>query len=261
MNLYLTHPNISKYKSNTQRIRVLSEYWVRMNMYCPSCGSSRLDEFANNQPVADFYCAYCQEEYELKSKNGHIGKKIVDGAFYSMIDRINSSNNPNFFFLLYNNSTLCIKDFILIPKHFFIPSIIEKRNPLREDARRSGWIGCNINYSSIPDLGKIFIVKNSIIVKRDEVVQKWGKSIFLRKTIANTKGWLIDVLHCIDRIKKIDFTINDIYSFEKELRIKYPNNSFIKEKMRQQLQLLRDEGIIDFMGKGNYRKFLDADKN
>ena len=31
-------------------------------------------------------------------------------------------------------------------------------------------------------------------------------------------------------------------------------NNFIKDKIRQQLQLLRDKGIIEFVGRGNYKK-------
>jgi len=36
--------------------------------------------------------------------------------------------------------------------------------------------------------------------------------------------------------------------------MKYPNNNFIKDKIRQQLQLLRDKGILEFTSRGNYRK-------
>lgn len=44
------------------------------------------------------------------------------------------------------------------------------------------------------------------------------------------------------------------YKFEEKLRLKYPQNNFIKDKLRQQLQLLRDKGIIEFVGRGQYRK-------
>ena len=54
--------------------------------------------------------------------------------------------------------------------------------------------------------------------------------------------------------KKETFTLDEIYKFEQKLKIKYPNNNFIKDKIRQQLQLLRDKGIIEFVGRGNYKK-------
>ncbi|HHD16183.1 MAG TPA: restriction endonuclease, partial [Euryarchaeota archaeon] len=34
---------------------------------------------------------------------------------------------------------------------------------------------------------------------------------------------------------------------------RHPNNRHIKAKIRQQLQILRDENIIEFIGNGLYR--------
>jgi type II restriction enzyme len=42
--------------------------------------------------------------------------------------------------------------------------------------------------------------------------------------------------------------------FENHFKEKYPNNNFIKDKIRQQLQQLRDKGIIEFIGNGKYKK-------
>lgn len=45
-----------------------------------------------------------------------------------------------------------------------------------------------------------------------------------------------------------------MYQFEENLKLKYPNNNFIKDKLRQQLQILRDKGIIEFIGRGKYKR-------
>ena len=37
-----------------------------------------------------------------------------------------------------------------------------------------------------------------------------------------------------------------------ELQIKHPQNNFIKNKIRQQLQLLRDKNYLSFSGSGRY---------
>ena len=129
MDLILSKTVGSEYKSSSQKIRVMTEGWVNKSVFCPNCGSS-LNRFENNSPVADFYCKKCAEEYELKSKNGEIGKKIVDGAYSTMIERLKSDNNPNFFFLTYDKSTFEIRNFLTIPKYFFVPAIIEKRKAL-----------------------------------------------------------------------------------------------------------------------------------
>ncbi len=244
------------YKSSTQIARVLTENWVQKNSYCPNCGNESLSNYKNNKPVADFFCSSCDEDYELKSKNGKLGTKIVDGAYDSMINRVSSIQNPNFFFLTYNKKNWDICDFLLIPKHFFVPEIIEKRKPLSVSAKRAGWIGCNINLSKIPSIGRVFLIKHSKEIDKVTVLHKWKETLFLRKKVSEKKGWLLDILNCIDKIPNLDFNLQELYQFEDMLSYKYPSNKFIKDKIRQQLQLLRDNGIIEFKTKGNYRKLF-----
>ena len=81
------------YKSNSQKIRVMSESWVNDNIFCPVCGNARISKLENNRPVADFQCPSCGEIFELKSKDGRIGRKISDGAYDTMISRITSMTN------------------------------------------------------------------------------------------------------------------------------------------------------------------------
>lgn len=162
MNLSFNTNLANNYTSNSQIARVLTENWVKNNSYCPNCGEISLNEYANNKPVADFYCNSCSEQFELKSKKGiKVGNKIVDGAYETMIKRINSIENPNFFFLTYYKTSWKVNNFLIIPKHYFISDIIEKRKPLADNARRAGWVGCNIDLTKIPDNGRIFLVKNS----------------------------------------------------------------------------------------------------
>lgn len=254
MQIFLNTNIGSNYKSPSQKIRVITEHWVETQVYCPSCGR-RINRYPNNNPVGDFYCNYCSEDYELKSKKEYsLGKKIVDGSYNTMIERLQDQRNPNFFFLNYETQSYRIVNFLIIPKHFFTPKIIEKRKPLSKNAQRVNWVGCNIILSDIPNSGKIFYVKNRQIIPRDEVIKNWKKTLFLRKTKKNElRGWILDVMKCIDHLKKPIFNLSEIYSFEEELRLKHPNNKHIKDKIRQQLQFLRDEGYIEFMGNGKYK--------
>lgn len=256
MNLQF-NPNLAlKYTSPSQVARVLTENWVKYNCYCPSCGSDKIEEYPNNKPVADFYCNNCLEDYELKSKYGKLGNKIIDGSYLTMIERIQSESNPNFLFLTYDKVKLSVNDFILIPKHFFVPEIIEKRKPLSENARRAGWTGCNINLMNIPSLGRIYLIKDSIVIDKEKVVNKLSKTVFLKNKNIEFKGWILDILNCIEKINKKVFTLKDIYKFEDELKLKHPFNNFIKEKIRQQLQLLRNMNVIEFKGSGSYKMIL-----
>ena len=61
-------------------------------------------------------------------------------------------------------------------------------------------------------------------------------------------------MNCINKIQSEIFSLRELYSFENALKIKYPNNNFIKDKLRQQLQILRDKGFIEFVSPGNYKK-------
>jgi len=211
----------------------MMEEWVSRAGFCPSCGRG-LSQFENNKPVADFYCGNCSEEYELKSKHGEVGKKIVDGAYTTMIQRLESDNNPNFFFLTYHKSTLGVRNFLTIPKYFFVPSIIEKRKALASTARRAGWVGCNIDVSNVPDLGKIFFVQNGVVRGKDEVLEKWSKTGFVKSTgDVESTGWLLDVLLCVEKIRKQEFSLDDVYAFEAYLQAKHPENHNVKAKVRQ----------------------------
>jgi type II restriction enzyme len=54
-------------------------------------------------------------------------------------------------------------------------------------------------------------------------------------------------------IRKKEFTLVDVYNFESMLAKQHPGNRHIKDKIRQQLQFLRDKGYLEFIGRGKYR--------
>jgi len=241
------------YKSKSQQIRVMSETWALSNAFCPQCGDDLQPE-DNNRPVSDFSCSKCIESFELKSKKGKFGHKIVDGAFDTMINRLSSETNPNLFLLSYDESRMKVNDFFIIPKFLFTSNIIEKRKPLSMNAKRAGWVGCNILVNDLPESGKIYFLKDGQKQQRIDVLNNWQKVIFLnKKKDPALKGWLLDIMKCIDLLGKNDFSLEDIYSFESSLKLKHPENAHIKDKIRQQLQYLRDKGYIEFVSRGQYR--------
>lgn len=254
MNLSFQIDLAKNYKSPSQRVRVLTEDWVSNHIYCPNCGHINIDKYKNNKPVSDFFCSNCKEVYELKSKHEKFGSKIVNGAYGTMIERLNDSNNPNFFLLNYDLQKLMVLNLFVIPKHFFIPDIIEKRKALAQTARRAGWVGCNIILKSIPQTGKIFFIKNRQVEPKDKVLAEWQKTLFLREEKKiSARGWLLDIMKCIEELGNKEFSLDEIYAFENILSNKHPDNKHIRDKIRQQLQILRDKGYLEFMGQGNYR--------
>lgn len=255
MNLSFDIKLADNYTSQSQKARVLTEHWVSNNIYCPNCGHIDLEKYKHNKPVADFYCLNCKEDYELKSSGKNkFGNKIVDGAYSTMIERLTCSSNPNFFLLNYDLRDFSVLNLYVIPKHFFVPEIIEKRKPLAPTAKRHDWIGCNILLQSIPQTGKIFFVRDKQSEPKEKVFAEWQKTIFLREEKEiSAKGWLLDTMRCVDKLGKREFALNEMYVFENELSRLHPENKHIKDKIRQQLQILRDKNYLEFTGRGNYK--------
>ncbi|MGT9759048.1 hypothetical protein ACVWQG_04525 [Neisseria meningitidis] len=56
-------------------------------------------------------------------------------------------------------------------------------------------------------------------------------------------------MKCIDQLPE-EFTLSQMYEFENELSIQFPQNKHIKDKIRQQLQIFRDQNTIEFIGRG-----------
>ncbi len=241
------------YTSGSQNARAWTEAWVSAWAYCPHCGNTRMSQFPNNSPLADFLCGSCNEEFELKSQKGKFGAKVVDGAYKTKCERLVASNNPNLLLMNYDLKSLSVVNLLIVPKHFFVRDIIQERKPLAATARRAGWVGSNILLDRVPESGKIHIVKAGVVRPKDVVLEEWQKTLFLRDQSLEARGWLLDVMKCVEALGKRDFTLDEVYAFERHLGDLYPGNQNVKPKIRQQLQYLRDRGFIEFVSRGSYR--------
>lgn len=241
------------YKSLTQIARVVTEGWVSDNMYCLACDSAHLLPTKPGMRVVDFLCDSCDEQYQLKSLSKPFGRRVLDGEFHTMLDAIRADRTPNFLFLHYIRDAWKVQDLFSIPAHFFSPSILERRKPLGPTARRAGWEGCNILLDRLPSDGRISIIENGEVRGIEDVRSEWHRFSFLRETSWRARGWTSDVLACVRRLRKKDFTLQEMYGFEDELSELHPANMHIRPKIRQQLQVLRDRQILKFEGRGTYK--------
>lgn len=241
------------YTSGSQSARDWTERWVRDQVYCPNCGNAKIHPFPNNSPLADFFCISCNEEYELKSQKSRFGRKVLDGAYQTKCVRLAANNNPSLFLLNYDLKRLSVTNLFIVPKHFFVRDIIEERRPLAATARRAGWIGSNILLNKIPEAGKICLVRDGVPQSKDTVLAEWQRTLFLRDQSLEARGWLIEVMKCVEAIGKQEFELEDVYAYEQHLSQLYPGNQNVKPKIRQQLQFLRDGGYLDFVSRGSYR--------
>jgi type II restriction enzyme len=114
-------------------------------------------------------------------------------------------------------------------------------------------VGCNILLSEIPEAGKIFLVRDGLQTPKRQVLEQWRSTAFLRTEGAGARGWLIVVMKCVDLIGRRDFTLAEVYAQAPRLERLYPGNQNVRPKIRQQLQVLRDQGYLQFLGRGRYR--------
>ncbi|MGC9316544.1 MAG: phospholipase D-like domain-containing protein [Armatimonadota bacterium] len=64
-------------------------------------------------------------------------------------------------------------------------------------------------------------------------------------------GWLRAVYEVLP---EGEFSNQDVYAYEGQFRRLYPENDNVQAKVRQQLQVLRDMGILEHVARGRWRK-------
>ena len=241
-------------KGPTQIVRWRTEAWAAENLYCPNCTQDRLTRFPANRPVADLYCNQCEAEFELKAQKRNFGASIVNGAYQTLIDRITSHTCPNLVLMHYLDEQGVVHNLTVVPSRFLHSGIVKARKPLAATARRAGWVGSTIRLDLLAHSARIPIVSEGQPIAKSKVRDSWSRTAFVEDTPLSSRGWLVDVLACVEEIDKAAFSLDDVYEFEHRLRKQHPNNHNIRPKIRQQLQVLRDQGILTFEGRGRYRK-------
>ena len=172
------------------------------------------------------------------------------------MEALQSDAAPNSLVLGYT-ANWQINNLLLVPSFFFSPSSIERRNPLSLTSRRPGCVGCNILLSAIAPEGKLRLINNGVTATVLEVRRQHQQMRPLSQIAVPSRGWTLDVLQVVSSFGKRVFTLSEVYSFETHLADLHPENHRVREKIRQQLQVLRDLNLLQFLGHGSYR-LVDA---
>lgn len=242
---------------------------------------------------AIFSRSRCKFWFQLKGQKTRIGASITDGAYSAMMNAIRNDELPSFYFLHYDAASWTVRNLLLVPHFAFPPSAIIQRPPLSATARRAGWVGCNFALDRIPVDARIPLVTTirprhdgdteCVMVSPPEVVRaKFRQVKPLKEISVKQRGWTLDVLNIVRRLterrrrglprhtwlksltKKTsqrfltssptdEFTNTDIYAYERELAALHPDNRHIRDKIRQQLQVLRDTGFLTQPERGMWR--------
>lgn len=258
MNLRCDSQVASTFRSRSQQVRVVTEAWFGSQSYCLACESDRLYTSKANTVACDFSCPICRQSYELKSSGKIEGKRIVDGAYATMLNRIRALDAPTLILLRYvrdgaiHDSPWLVNRLTAIHPVFLTDAIVEARTPLSSNARRAGWQGCNLRIDRIPPEGRIVLVDAGQAVNPADARAKYEYSKRLSAISPNARGWTNTVLRIVRDIGRSTFTLSDAYAHRKALEEAFPNNHHVKAKIRQQLQVLRDLGYLHFSSRGVY---------
>jgi len=244
------------YSSKAQRSRVITETWAEANLYCLHCEADRIDAHRPGKRVEDFLCPSCDRRIQLKaSRSGH-ANKVANSAYEPKMDAIRANEAPDYAFMGFDPDRWQVTDLFVVPGHFMTPSVVEARAPLSEDAQRSGWVGSNILLDHIPAAGRIDVVESGEPVAKAVARRRFQETAFLADRDATARDWTTAVMDCLEELPVRSgerFELADVYAFEDRLAEMYPDNDHVRAKIRQQLQVLRDEGHLEFLGEGEYR--------
>lgn len=241
------------YKSPAQRARVVTEGWATDELYCPACSQDRLAASPPNTRAVDFECRRCTQSYQLKGKSSAFTGKVIDGAYKAMMAALMSDTAPNLLLLHYSRTAWTVANLMLVPAFAFPPSAIECRKPLAATARRAGWVGCFIVLSRIPAEARIDLVRGGQAMPPSIVRAQYQRLLPLKQIAAPERGWTLEVLNIARSLGRPEFTNEDMYAHREELERLHPENRHVTDKIRQQLQVLRDAGFLTHVSRGRWR--------
>src|SRR6185436_7431751 len=171
----------------------------------------------------------CGAEFQLKSKQGTLGRNLRDAAYAPMMERVSAGLAPHFAFMTYRKQPWEIVDLLLVPRHFLTPAAIIAAPPLSAGARRAGWVGCSIKLDEIPLDGRVFVIQAGAVLNPLDVRKLWSKFAWLEKVEVEKRGWTTDVWNCVRRLGKRTFTLAEIYEFEEGLAARHPKNRLVRD--------------------------------
>ena len=175
----------------------------------------------------------------------------MDAGYKAMMEAVQGDMAPNLLVLQYS-TTWQVNNLLLVPSFFFSASSIEKRNPLGPNARRAGWVGCNILLSAIAPEGKLHLVSNGTPTPAATIRQQYQQLRPLSQLSVTKRGWTLDVLNVVSQFKNRSFALDEVYQYEAHFAALHPDNHRVRDKIRQQLQVLRDLNLLQFLGQGEY---------
>jgi len=96
-------------------------------------------------------------------------------------------------------------------------------------------------------------LKSQFAHRPSQVRARYTRLKPIREIKTAQRGWTLDVLNIVRRLGKPEFTNDDVYAHDRELEQLHPDNRNVRPKIRQQLQILRDTGLLIHVESGRWR--------
>ena len=243
--VYLACPYIKEKSAN------LITQNLKKNVDCKYINSFKLSNFFKG--ASDLQALRILNENDIKQKNVHnLHAKLFifdDNAIITSGNLTTGGlrNNLEYGVLLKNQIVEnIIKDYLQIFNYQEYPLITNDIIQKAEDI-----------ISSVPkEKQRRFITKDKELFEEiinDEIIdEKYDGGI--ESVLMNLTSWKKDVFKCLLKIQADLFSLEQVYKFSGKLQELHPQNLNVEPKIRQQLQYLRDLGLIEFVKPGMYKK-------
>ena len=224
-------------------IRDLCENWFLDNVFCPNCGYEKLNKTPSS--ASTFCCSACQNKFLLTYREEKDESQLsveLPFSYNKIISQIESALIPDTFVLFFNEYCDVTRLFLVHKKFITTDAIIQKGNvPF-------------LALDKILGLGIIRFFQYEEDLDGSEILAAYQNAKLAEEESAEFNGWVKDVYLCIVKIGKEEFELNDVYRYVDYLKQKHVNNNTIEAKIRQQLQVLRKRGYLEFLGHGRFRR-------
>lgn len=159
------------FTSRSQIARIVLETWASMNLYCVHCARNDLSALPANAVVSDLMCAECSAQYQLKSKEGRFGDKVMGGEFNRYVAAAKAGAFPHLMLVEWDRRFSSVFVVRAISGSTVTPDRILPRNRLSVTAKRAGWQGCMIDIEGLKTVDLV-VPK---LRPRDETRALWTK--------------------------------------------------------------------------------------
>lgn len=255
MNIRLRWNLALRFKKATHQARVVTEDWVRREMYCINCSRGRLIALDNNAKVIDFRCSNCRHQYQVKATKGRLTSQLPGATYRATRTAIRMGRAPNFLLVVYRILPPEVREVLAIPRHFITEETISRRivNSRSGKPSRETFV---LHLNKIPDDAKIRVVHRGRPVARRAATRAWRKGGRIERRAAIVRKGPIDFWAAVPGASGWSFGVRDFRGYERKSGEGLAHYRRRLEALERQLQELENSGFITLADHRRQKQFI-----